>query len=134
MVGRFSLQVWPGAKDGDKASEMYSAPLSRVVYIEAADFQLQDSKDYYGLAPNKTVLLKWVLVSRYICIFPSSFLHLIALGCWQSITLSGFLGTGTNMVNDIRQCLAENLCIWLIHGLTHSTMKPVCYAMIGPID
>jgi hypothetical protein len=73
---------------------MYRAPLSRVVYIEAADFQLQDSKDYYGLAPNKTVLLKCVPHLKHIFIVPCRFLPLIALGHCQSITFSGgFLGT-----------------------------------------
>lgn len=55
------IQVWPGAKDPEKAGQTYSVPLSRVVYIEASDFQLEDSKDYYGLALNKTVLLKYAL-------------------------------------------------------------------------
>jgi glutaminyl-tRNA synthetase len=34
-------------------------PFSRVVYIEATDFRLQDSKDYYGLAPGKSAMLRW---------------------------------------------------------------------------
>lgn len=53
--------MWPGVKDPEKAVQTYSVPLSQVVYIEASDFQLKDSKDYYGLAPNKTVLLKYEL-------------------------------------------------------------------------
>jgi len=35
-------------------------PFTRVVYIEATDFRLQDSKDYYGLAPGKSAMLRWV--------------------------------------------------------------------------
>jgi hypothetical protein len=33
-------------------------PFSRVVYIEKTDFRLKDSKDYYGLAPGKSALLR----------------------------------------------------------------------------
>eukprot|EP00884_Botryococcus_braunii_P000839 jgi/Botrbrau1/10756/Bobra.180_2s0021.1 len=58
-VQSVECRVWPGVKEADKAAETYSVPLSRVVYIEASDFQLEDKKDYYGLAPNKTVLLKY---------------------------------------------------------------------------
>ncbi|XP_031100316.1 glutamine--tRNA ligase-like isoform X1 [Ipomoea triloba] len=34
-------------------------PFSKVVYIEHTDFRLKDSKDYYGLAPGKFVLLRY---------------------------------------------------------------------------
>ena len=34
-------------------------PFSRVVYIEQSDFRMKDSKDYYGLAPGKSVLLRY---------------------------------------------------------------------------
>lgn len=34
-------------------------PFSKVVYIEHTDFRVKDSKDYYGLAPGKTVLLRY---------------------------------------------------------------------------
>lgn len=33
-------------------------PFSRVLYIEQSDFRLVDSKDYYGLAPGKSVMLR----------------------------------------------------------------------------
>lgn len=33
-------------------------PFSKVLYIESTDFRLEDSKDYYGLAPGKSVLLR----------------------------------------------------------------------------
>ena len=36
----------------------FQVPFSRVLYIEQSDFRLQDSKDYYGLAPGKTVMLR----------------------------------------------------------------------------
>lgn len=32
------------------------------VYIERSDFRLVDEKGYYGLAPNKTVLLKYAYI------------------------------------------------------------------------
>ncbi|KAG6757750.1 hypothetical protein POTOM_038074 [Populus tomentosa] len=34
-------------------------PFSRVVYIEQSDFRMKDWKDYYGLAPGKSVLLRY---------------------------------------------------------------------------
>lgn len=34
-------------------------PFSRVLYIERSDFREEDSKSYYGLAPNKEVNLKY---------------------------------------------------------------------------
>ena len=37
-------------------------PFSKVLYIESSDFRLKDSKDYYGLAPGKTVLLRCQLI------------------------------------------------------------------------
>lgn len=33
-------------------------PFSKVLYMESSDFRLKDSKDYYGLAPGKSVLLR----------------------------------------------------------------------------
>lgn len=33
-------------------------PFSNVVYIERSDFRMKDSKDYYGLALGKSVLLR----------------------------------------------------------------------------
>jgi len=37
----------------------HKVPFSRIVYIDKSDFQETDSKDYYGLAPNKDVHLKY---------------------------------------------------------------------------
>uniref|UniRef100_A0A7S0NAU1 glutamine--tRNA ligase n=1 Tax=Pyramimonas obovata TaxID=1411642 RepID=A0A7S0NAU1_9CHLO len=37
----------------------YKVPFGRTVYIEKSDFREEDSKDYYGLAPGKTVMLRW---------------------------------------------------------------------------
>ncbi|GIL78897.1 hypothetical protein Vretimale_110 [Volvox reticuliferus] len=44
---------------GRDNSESYKVPLTRVVYIEATDFRLKDEKDYYGLAPGKSVMLRY---------------------------------------------------------------------------
>lgn len=44
-------------KDGDTSS--YKVPFGRVVYIEEGDFREDDSKDYYGLAPGKAVMLRY---------------------------------------------------------------------------
>ncbi|KAL0446863.1 UNVERIFIED_CONTAM: Glutamine--tRNA ligase [Sesamum latifolium] len=49
---------WPDAP-ADDASSFYKVPFSRVVYIEQSDFRMKDSKDYYGLAPGKSVLLRY---------------------------------------------------------------------------
>ncbi|KAG6410353.1 hypothetical protein SASPL_128411 [Salvia splendens] len=49
---------WPDAP-ADYASSFYKVPFSKVVYIEQSDFRLKDSKDYYGLAPGKSVLLRY---------------------------------------------------------------------------
>ncbi|XP_076956315.1 glutamine--tRNA ligase-like [Bidens hawaiensis] len=49
---------WPDAPNDDTSS-YYKVPFSNVVYIEQSDFRIKDSKDYYGLAPGKTVLLRY---------------------------------------------------------------------------
>ncbi|KAJ4828883.1 hypothetical protein Tsubulata_039853 [Turnera subulata] len=49
---------WPDAQTED-SSAFYKVPFSKVVYIERSDFRLKDSKDYYGLAPGKSVLLRY---------------------------------------------------------------------------
>ncbi|KAK3220986.1 hypothetical protein Dsin_014956 [Dipteronia sinensis] len=47
---------WPDAQT-DEA--FYKVPFSNVIYIEHSDFRKNDSKDYYGLAPGKSVLLRY---------------------------------------------------------------------------
>ena len=47
------MQVFP-----NRTEETYPVVLPRVVYIEETDFRDHDSKDYYGLAPGKSILLK----------------------------------------------------------------------------
>ncbi|XP_042492441.1 glutamine--tRNA ligase-like [Macadamia integrifolia] len=49
---------WPDAQTDD-ASAFYKVPFTNVVYIERSDFRVKDSKDYYGLAPGKSVLLRY---------------------------------------------------------------------------
>lgn len=44
---------------------LVQVPFSKVVYIEQSDFRLKDSKDYYGLAPGKSVLLRCVKFCSY---------------------------------------------------------------------
>ncbi|XP_052199489.1 glutamine--tRNA ligase-like isoform X1 [Diospyros lotus] len=48
---------WPDAQIDQ--SSVYKVPFSNVVYIEHSDFRMKDSKDYYGLAPGKSVLLRY---------------------------------------------------------------------------
>ncbi|KAL6838739.1 hypothetical protein ACP4OV_031453 [Aristida adscensionis] len=47
-------KMWP-----DDETSSYKIPFSKVVYIEKTDFRLKDSKDYYGLAPGKSVMLRY---------------------------------------------------------------------------
>ncbi|KAI3885115.1 hypothetical protein MKW98_002507 [Papaver atlanticum] len=49
---------WPDAQTDD-ASAFYKVPFTSVVYIERSDFRTKDSKDYYGLAPGKSILLRY---------------------------------------------------------------------------
>lgn len=49
---------WPDAQLEDPSS-FYKVPFSKIVYIDQSDFRMQDSKDYYGLAPGKSVLLRY---------------------------------------------------------------------------
>ncbi|KAG8639115.1 glutamine--tRNA ligase, cytoplasmic isoform X1 [Manihot esculenta] len=49
---------WPDAHTDD-TDAFYKVPFSNVVYIEQSDFRMKDSKDYYGLAPGKSVLLRY---------------------------------------------------------------------------
>lgn len=49
------LQVFPfPGKD-----ETYQVPFTKVLYIEQEDFREQDHKKYFGLAPGKSVLLRY---------------------------------------------------------------------------
>jgi glutaminyl-tRNA synthetase len=53
-VEQVRARSFPGRTD-----DTYEAPFSRVVYIEASDFRTEDARDYYGLAPGKTVMLRY---------------------------------------------------------------------------
>lgn len=44
---------------GECASPTYHASLTRTVYIERSDFKKHDKANYYGLAPNKRVMLRY---------------------------------------------------------------------------
>ncbi|KAK1416135.1 hypothetical protein QVD17_31923 [Tagetes erecta] len=57
-VIELDAKKWPDAP-ADDASSYYKVPFSNVVYIEQSDFRMKDSKDYYGLAPGKAVLLRY---------------------------------------------------------------------------
>ncbi|KAL7589078.1 hypothetical protein Lser_V15G37115 [Lactuca serriola] len=58
LVTDLDAKKWPDAP-GDDPSSYYKVPFSKIVYIEQSDFRMKDSKDYYGLAPGKTVLLRY---------------------------------------------------------------------------
>ncbi|XP_073035799.1 glutamine--tRNA ligase, cytoplasmic-like [Primulina eburnea] len=57
-VFELDAKKWPDAPEDDLSS-FYKIPFSSVVYIEHSDFRMTDSKDYYGLAPGKSVLLRY---------------------------------------------------------------------------
>ncbi|XP_071687254.1 glutamine--tRNA ligase-like [Rutidosis leptorrhynchoides] len=57
-VIHLDAKKWPNTPVDD-ASSYYKVPFTSVVYIEQTDFRLEDSKDYYGLAPGKTVILRY---------------------------------------------------------------------------
>ncbi|GAB4821823.1 hypothetical protein N2152v2_008869 [Parachlorella kessleri] len=48
-----------GKKFPGRSQEGYPLPFTRVVYLDATDFREADSKDYYGLAPGKSVMLRY---------------------------------------------------------------------------
>lgn len=51
-------KVFPG-----RSEETYDLPFGRIVFIEATDFKEEDAPGYYGLAPGKSVMLRYVLPS-----------------------------------------------------------------------
>ncbi|XP_057529050.1 glutamine--tRNA ligase, cytoplasmic-like [Amaranthus tricolor] len=62
-VIELDAKKWPDAQTND-TSALYKVPFSNVVYIESSDFRMKDSKDYYGLAPGKSVLLRYAYPIR----------------------------------------------------------------------
>ncbi|XP_064993094.1 glutamine--tRNA ligase-like isoform X6 [Musa acuminata AAA Group] len=58
LIMNLDVKMWPDASSDDVSSN-YKVPFTSVVYIEQSDFRLNDSKDYYGLAPGKAVLLRY---------------------------------------------------------------------------
>ena len=42
----------------------HSVPVEDTIYIDRSDFRMEDSEDYYGLAPNKIVGLKYFNIIR----------------------------------------------------------------------
>ncbi|KAF9593838.1 hypothetical protein IFM89_025623 [Coptis chinensis] len=75
LIMDLDAKKWPDAQTDD-ASSIYkvsveffelntqAVPFSNVVYIERSDFRTKDSKDYYGLAPGKSVLLRYAFPIR----------------------------------------------------------------------
>lgn len=69
MRGAMALQVIGNLEDSHmeevkaldfpgRSEEGYMVPFTKVCYIEATDFRETDAKDYYGLAPGKSVMLR----------------------------------------------------------------------------
>lgn len=43
----------------DPEAGVHTVTLTEVIYLDSTDFRMEDSKDYFGLAPNKAVGLKY---------------------------------------------------------------------------
>ncbi|KAL6007508.1 Glutamine--tRNA ligase, cytoplasmic [Asimina triloba] len=72
QVMHLDAKLWPDANADDpsafyklfeyiclRCSSSAAVPFTNIVYIEHSDFRIKDSKDYYGLAPGKSVLLRY---------------------------------------------------------------------------
>ena len=53
-IEHVDAKIFPGRSD-----DVYKVPFTKVVYIESTDFKEEDVKGYYGLAPNKTIMLRY---------------------------------------------------------------------------
>ncbi len=53
-IEQVQARVFPG-----RTEETYPVPFSKVLYIESTDFRAEDAKGYYGLAPGKSVMLRY---------------------------------------------------------------------------
>ncbi|KAL6761426.1 tRNA synthetases class I, catalytic domain-containing protein [Haematococcus lacustris] len=54
-------KLFPGRTD-----DIYKVPFTRVVFMEETDFRLQDNKDFYGLAPGKSIMLRYAYPVKYV--------------------------------------------------------------------
>eukprot|EP00892_Ulva_mutabilis_P008053 jgi/Ulvmu1/561/UM001_0569.1 len=48
-----------------RGEQGYEVPFSKVCYIEATDFREADAKDFYGLAPGKSIMLRYAYAVHY---------------------------------------------------------------------
>eukprot|EP00201_Polytomella_parva_P009891 CAMPEP_0175064682 /NCGR_PEP_ID=MMETSP0052_2-20121109/15477_1 /TAXON_ID=51329 ORGANISM="Polytomella parva, Strain SAG 63-3" /NCGR_SAMPLE_ID=MMETSP0052_2 /ASSEMBLY_ACC=CAM_ASM_000194 /LENGTH=850 /DNA_ID=CAMNT_0016331077 /DNA_START=254 /DNA_END=2806 /DNA_ORIENTATION=- len=55
-VEMVEAREYPGRAD---LPQTYPLPFSRVIYVEKSDFREQDTKDYFGLAPGKSAMLRY---------------------------------------------------------------------------
>jgi len=53
VANKYQGLKWPGNKE--KVNETYSITLTKEVYVERADCREDDSKDFFGIAPGKTI-------------------------------------------------------------------------------
>ena len=78
----FALDAPWFPKDASRGSQrMY---LSRVMYIERDDFRTEDSKSYYGLAPGKTVGLRYAGLLTCVDVLRNSEGEVTSLRCEYS--------------------------------------------------
>ncbi|TDH69214.1 hypothetical protein CCR75_008111 [Bremia lactucae] len=50
---------YPQDVDRDNGNAYHQVPLTKSIFLDRSDVRLEDSKDFYGLAPNKQVRLKY---------------------------------------------------------------------------
>jgi len=56
----FDAKVFPG-----RTEQTYKVPFTRVCYIESTDFKEVDEKDFFGLAPGKSIMLRYAYPVTY---------------------------------------------------------------------
>lgn len=52
------VEMVQGKRYPGRSEETYPLAFSKTVFIEATDFREQDDKNYFGLAPGKSVMLR----------------------------------------------------------------------------
>ena len=86
----------------DPSMGSHNIEVTSNLYIDASDFRLVDEKDYYGLAPNKAVGLKYYGVAQVLSIAVKILLFLaieiIFLKSWNSNELLPGFSTKINFV------------------------------------
>lgn len=119
-----------------RGDEGYMVPFSKVCYIEATDFREADAKDFYGLAPGKSIMLRCGLPRRDACISSGLTISFYAheqgrravfrdSATWSFILCGGILPCGGVRpgMPKLNSCTAAQL---------HGGARPVCRKLTCP--